>query len=93
MNTRPQIDYNEDVLLLEEAVELRNLVVYNDDINTFEHVIKTLMEVCGHQPEQAEQCTLLIHYKGQCAVKIGTYEELEPQCTAIHDRGISADVV
>ncbi len=93
MNTRPQIDYDEDVLLLEEEVELRNLVVYNDEINTFDHVIKTLMDVCGHQPEQAEQCTLLIHYKGQCAVKVGTYEELEPMCTAIHDRGISADVV
>ena len=93
MNTRPQIDYDEDVLLLEGAVELRNLVVYNDDINTFDHVITTLMTVCGHQPEQAEQCTLLIHYKGKCAVKVGTYEELEPMCTAIHDRGISADVV
>ncbi len=51
------------------------------------------MDVCGHQPEQAEQCTLLIHYKGKCAVKIGSYEELEPLCTAIHDRGIAADVV
>ncbi|MBF9223612.1 ATP-dependent Clp protease adaptor ClpS [Hymenobacter ruricola] len=93
MNTRPQIEHDEDVLLLEEEVELRNLVVYNDDVNTFDHVIKTLMDVCGHGPEQAEQCTLLIHYKGQCTVKVGTYEELEPQCTAIHDRGISADVV
>lgn len=93
MNTRPQIDFDEDVLLLEETVELRNLIVYNDDINTFEHVIKTLMDVCGHEPEQAEQCTLLIHHKGQCAVKIGTFEELEPQCGAIHERGISADIV
>jgi len=93
MNTRPQIDYDEEVLLLEEEAELRNLVVYNDDFNTFDHVIKTLMDVCGHQAEQAEQCTLLIHYKGKCAVKTGTYEELEPMCTAIHDRGISADVV
>ncbi|GAA4369973.1 hypothetical protein GCM10023185_44100 [Hymenobacter saemangeumensis] len=93
MNTRPQIDYNEEVLLLEEEIEERSLVVYNDDVNTFEHVINTLIDVCGHQPQQAEQCTLLIHYKGQCAVKNGTYEELEPMCTAIHDRGISADVV
>jgi ATP-dependent Clp protease adaptor protein ClpS len=93
MNTRPQIDYNEEVLLLEEEVELRNLVVYNDDVNTFEHVIKTLIDVCGHEPQQAEQCTLLIHYKGQCSVKNGTFDELEPMCTAIHDRGISADVL
>lgn len=93
MNTRPQIDFDEDVLLLEETVELRNLVVYNDDINTFDHVIKTLMEVCGHEPEQAEQCTLLIHHKGQCTVKSGVFEDLAPMCSAIHDRGISADIV
>jgi ATP-dependent Clp protease adaptor protein ClpS len=93
MNTRPQIDYDEDVLLLEETVELRNLVVYNDDVNTFEHVTKTLIDVCGHEPQQAEQCTLLIHYKGQCAVKVGSFEDLAPMCTAIHDRGISADVI
>ena len=93
MNIRPQVEHDDDVLLLEEEVEMRSLVVYNDEINTFDHVIKTLMQVCGHQPEQAEQCTLLIHYKGKCAVKNGTYEELEPLCTAIHDRGISADVI
>ncbi|UOQ76337.1 ATP-dependent Clp protease adaptor ClpS [Hymenobacter sp. 5516J-16] len=93
MNSKPQIEYDEDVLLLEETIDVRDLVVYNDDINTFDHVIKTLMDVCGHQPEQAEQCTLLIHYKGQCTVKHGAYDELAGMCTAIHDRGISADVV
>lgn len=91
--TRPQIDYEDDVLTLEEEQELRSLVVYNDDINTFEHVIQTLIDVCEHEPEQAEQCTLLIHYKGKCAVKNGTFEELAPRCSAIHDRGISADIV
>lgn len=93
MNTRPQIDYNEDVLLLEEELELRALMVYNDEVNSFDHVIKTLIDVCGHEPIQAEQCTLLIHHKGKCAVKNGTYEELEPMCSAIHDRGISADIL
>ena len=93
MNIRPQVDFDEDVLLLEETVELRNLVVYNDDVNTFDHVIKTLMDVCGHEPEQAEQCTLLIHHKGRCTVKNGVFEELMPMCSAIHDRGISADIV
>ncbi|GAB2952883.1 ATP-dependent Clp protease adaptor ClpS [Hymenobacter coalescens] len=93
MNTNPQIAHDEDVLLLEETTDLRDLVVYNDDVNTFDHVIQTLIDVCKHEPMQAEQCTLLIHYKGQCTVKIGAYEELEPLCTAIHDRGISADVV
>ena len=93
MNTNPQIAHDEDVLLLEETTDLRDLVVYNDDVNTFDHVIQTLIDVCQHEPTQAEQCTLLIHHKGQCTVKIGSYEELEPMCTAIHDRGISADVV
>ncbi|GAA4374051.1 hypothetical protein GCM10023186_05250 [Hymenobacter koreensis] len=93
MNTKPQFAPDEDVLLLEETTDLRDLVVYNDDVNTFDHVIRTLIDVCGHEPEQAEQCTLLIHYKGQCAVKLGTYDELTPLCSAIHDRGISADVV
>lgn len=80
-------------MLLEEETDLRNLVVYNDDINTFDHVIQTLIEVCKHTPEQAEQCTFIIHYKGKCSVKIGTFEELQGMCSAIHDRGISADVV
>ena len=93
MNTRPQIDYNEDVLLLEEELELRALMVYNDEVNSFDHVIKTLIDVCGHEPMQAEQCTLLIPHNGKCAVKNGTYEELEPMCSAIHDRGISADIL
>jgi ATP-dependent Clp protease adaptor protein ClpS len=88
-----EIQYQEDVLLLEEVTDLRNLVVYNDDVNTFDHVIQTLIEVCKHAPEQAEQCTFIIHYKGKCTVKIGTYEELNAMCTAIHDRGISADVI
>ena len=92
MNTYPEIDYQVDVLLEEELTDLRSLVVYNDDVNTFDHVIETLMEVCKHTPEQAEQCTLLIHYKGKCTVKIGEYEEPAAMCTAIHDRGISADV-
>lgn len=93
MGTATEILTDEDVLLLEEHIDLRNLVVYNDDVNTFEHVIETLVQVCNHSQEQAEQCTYLIHYKGKCTVKIGAFEELEGMCTAIHDRGISADIV
>lgn len=93
MNTGTEIAFQEEVLLLEEEIDLKNLVVYNDDYNTFDHVINTLIEVCKHAPEQAEQCTYLIHYKGKCTVKTGTYEELEIMCSAIHDRGISADIV
>lgn len=93
MNTATEILHDEDVLLLEEHIDLRNLVVYNDDVNTFDHVIETLIHVCNHSQEQAEQCTYLIHYKGKCTVKVGAFEELEGMCTAIHDRGISADIV
>lgn len=93
MRTATEILTDEDVLLLEEHIDLRNLVVYNDDINTFEHVIETLIQVCNHSQEQAEQCTYLIHFKGKCTVKVGAFEELEGMCTAIHDRGISADIV
>ncbi len=89
--------YDEEVEVLEETLvdsERENeLVVFNDDVNTFDHVIKTLIEVCDHTPEQAEQCTLIIHYKGKCAVKNGTYEELVPMRTAICDRGISAEIM
>lgn len=73
-------------------LQLSNLVVYNDDVNTFEHVIQTLIEVCKHNPLQAEQCTLLIHYKGKCAVKEGMFEELIPYRTAICDRGIQCEI-
>lgn len=69
-----------------------HLIVWNDDVNTFDWVIETLVEVCGHTHEQAEQCALLIHMKGKCAVKNGEYETLQPMCTAILDRGINATI-
>lgn len=82
----------DEVALLDAPEDLRQLIVYNDEINTFDHVIRTLIDVCGHTADQAEQCTLLIHYKGKCSVKLGSYDELMPRCSAIHDRGISADI-
>ena len=69
-----------------------NLVVWNDNVNTFEWVIETLVEVCGHSHEQAEQCSYFIHFRGKYAVKQGTYEELKPQCDAITERGIGCTV-
>ncbi len=78
------------VVTLDE--DLRDLVVYNDDFNTFEHVISTLMKVCKHSPEQAEQCTLIIHNKGKCAVKNGTFDELRPMRESICSAGIDAKI-
>jgi len=81
-----------DVLVGDKTEDFYKLIVYNDDVNTFEYVIKTLIEICGHTPEQAEQCTLLIHYKGKCAVKEGSFEHLLPMRTGITDRGINAEI-
>lgn len=86
---KPEVEVLEDV----ETLEDKQLVVLNDDYNTFEHVINTLIKVCDHSPEQAEQCTWIIHYKGKCTVKKGTYEELKPKRDAIREAGIGAKIV
>ncbi|MBB6327176.1 ATP-dependent Clp protease adaptor protein ClpS [Algoriphagus iocasae] len=85
----------ETEVLLEEVVDLdsSDLIVYNDDVNTFDHVANILVKVCKHSPEQAEQCTLIIHFKGKCAVKKGSIDELKPMCEAILDAGIQAAIV
>ncbi len=90
------LPYQEEVeVLLEDLVdqEALDLVVFNDDVNTFEHVTAVLMKVCKHSLEQAEQCTLIIHYKGKRAVKKGTRPELKPLCEAILDEGIQAAIL
>jgi len=92
MNPFPQTDIEEQVLEEVTEVASHEIIVYNDDVNTFDHVIKALIEICDHTPEQAEQCTLLVHYKGKCSVKMGTFEKLVPMRNAICERGISAEV-
>ena len=82
-----------DVLEVIENTDLMDLVVFNDDVNTFEHVIDTLIRVCKHTQEQAEQCTLLIHYRGKCSVKNGTFNFLKPMRDAICDEGIDARIL
>ena len=79
------------VLLAEE--EKNVLVLHNDEVNTFDFVILSLIEICQHTVEQAEQCTWLVHYKGKCEVKSGSFDFLEPMCTALLDRGLSAEIV
>ena len=84
----------EDFTVLEDVIteDLKDLVVYNDDFNTFEHVINTLIKVCKHTTEQAEQCTWIIHYKGKCSVKSGTFNELRPMKESICEAGIDAKI-
>jgi len=84
---------NVRVEVLEEDIDVRDLVVFNDDINTFDHVIKTLIRVCKHSTEQAEQCTWLIHYKGKCTVKSGSFDELKPFRDGICEAGIDAKIL
>lgn len=77
-----------------ESVGFNNeIIVYNDDVNTFDHVIETLMRVCNHTPEQAEQCSLIVHYNGKCTVKTGTLDKLKPQCSQLLEAGLSAEIV
>lgn len=83
----------EEVLDTKEClVDQKDLIVFNDDVNTFDHVIESLIKVCKHEVEQAEQCTWIIHFNGKCQVKRGEYEKLEPMCTALLERGISAEI-
>jgi ATP-dependent Clp protease adaptor protein ClpS len=83
----------EEVLLEDTiTVEEKKLVIFNDDVNTFDFVINSLIDVCKHEVMQAEQCTLIIHYNGKCAVKNGEYDKLEPMCTALLDRGLTAEI-
>ncbi len=79
-----------EVVLKEEAVKA--LILYNDDVNTFEFVTESLIKVCEHDSLQAEQCTYLVHYTGKCVVKNGTFKKLKPLCEALLERGLSAKI-
>ncbi|MET1260150.1 ATP-dependent Clp protease adaptor ClpS [Flagellimonas sp. DF-77] len=88
-----QEKYSEELLVEEEVVKQNEIVLFNDDVNTFDHVITTLIDVCEHTPEQAEQCSLIVHYKGKCTVKTGEYDDLKPRCTRLLQAGLSAEIV
>jgi ATP-dependent Clp protease adaptor protein ClpS len=72
--------------------QLHNLIVWNDNVNTFDWVIESLVDVCEHSPEQAEQCALFIHHKGKYAVRKGSFDILRPKAEALIDRGIQATI-
>ena len=82
----------EEVETLTEEESNHCLILYNDDVNTFEYVIETLVKICSHDPIQAEQCAYIVHYTGKCSVKEGQYSKLEPMCTALLDCGLSATI-
>jgi ATP-dependent Clp protease adaptor protein ClpS len=91
MSTKKKIQ--EKVDLLEQLINQNEIVLFNDDVNTFDHVIDSLVDICDHSLEQAEQCALLVHYKGKCTVKTGEYNDLKPRCSQLLTRGLSAEIV
>ena len=84
---------SEELLVEEEVVTQNEIVLYNDEVNTFDHVIETLMYACDHTSEQAEQCSIIVHYKGKCTVKTGLYDDLKPRCSMLLEAGLSAEIV
>lgn len=83
----------ESLLVDQKEKDLHEIVLFNDEVNTFDHVIQTLIEVCEHTPEQAEQCSLIVHYNGKCTVKTGEFDDLKPRCTRLLEAGLSAELV
>jgi len=91
MSTKERIQ--EEVSVAELESNQNEIVLYNDEVNTFDHVINSLILVCEHSPEQAEQCSIIVHYKGKCTVKTGDFEELKSQCSMLLEAGLSAEIV
>ena len=88
-----QEKYQEELDFLSEQTTAYEIILYNDDVNTFDHVINTLIYACDHEENQAHQCALLVHYKGKCSVKSGDYKDLEPRCSKLLQAGLSAEIV
>ena len=91
MSTKEKVSEKE--VTLNDSSHENEIILYNDDVNTFEHVIKTLIDVCDHTPQQAEQCSLIVHYKGKCSVKSGSLSDLKPRCEKLLSAGFSAEIV
>ncbi len=81
-----------EVDVLTDSANKHQIILFNDEHNTFDFVIECLIEVCEHAPEQAEQCTYLVHYKGKCDVKRGALSDLEPRCKELLRRGLTAEI-
>ena len=90
--TKTHIKESEETDLLTSVEHPCHLIVWNDEVNSFDWVIETLIEICSHTQQQAEQCAMIIHTKGKYSVKEGGYDFLKPMCDAITERGIGATV-
>lgn len=85
-------DEEVEVLIDEQTEKEKQIIIYNDDFNTFQHVIECLMKYCGHLMMQAEQCAHIIHNNGKCAVKNGAFKKLKPICEALTENGLDAKI-
>ena len=88
----PKRQYEEDVLVLENIDEVYKLVLHDDDIHTFDYVIDALISACKHSPEQAEQCTMLVHFKGKCTVKTGSMDVLKPMHEKLLSKSLTSEI-
>ena len=88
----PQIEKESEISSLTKVERVYEIILFNDDVNTFDHVINTLVAYCDHTYEQAEQCAYIVHHSGKCAVKTGSYEELEPICHKLLEAQLSAEI-
>jgi len=86
------IKEQEETSVIEQKTNQHKIILYNDDFNTFDFVIQALIEVCEHELRQAEQCTMLVHYRGKCEIKSGEWKDLEPRCLELLRRGLSAEL-
>jgi ATP-dependent Clp protease adaptor protein ClpS len=93
MSTQEKEQVAVEVLEETQVTDQHEIILFNDDVNTFDYVIETLMDVCEHSKEQAHQCSLIVHYKGKCAVKTGPIEDLKPRCSLLLEAGLSAELV
>lgn len=89
----PQREYDEEIAVLEKEDDVYKIILWNDDVNTFDFVIESLIEICGHTLEQAQQCTFLVHFKGKCTVKTGSLEKLKPMHEQLLARSLTSEIV
>lgn len=88
----PIEEISQSALLESENANLHELLLFNDEVNTFDHVIEMLVTICNHSYLQAEQCAFIVHHKGKCTVKTGSYDELKPKCLKLLEAGLSAEI-
>ena len=85
-----QTELETEEAIIKQKVSIYSIILYNDDYNTFDHVISCLIQICSHEVIQAEQCAWIVHTNGKCVVKSGEFKKLKPMCTALLNKGLSA---